>query len=67
MVNKNISKDRQLRVDRCDLAEFRSEGGAESLERGRGIELEDFTTYFTSDELTLEVCANYLDVRNCEI
>lgn len=67
VVNKNIPKNRQLRVDRCDLAEFRSEWGAESLKRGRGIELEDFTTDFTSDELTLEVCAKYLHVSNCEI
>lgn len=67
MVNEDIAKDRQFRVDGGDLAKFRSKWGAKSLQCGGGVEFVDFAPHLESDEFALEVCiAQMGEVSECQ-
>jgi hypothetical protein len=55
MVNEDVAKDRQFGVNGCDLAEFRSKWGTESLQCGGGVEFGDFTPHLEGDKFALEV------------
>lgn len=55
MVNKDVSQDGQLRVQGGDFANVGFERGAESLERGRRIELANLPFHLVREEFALEV------------
>ena len=55
MVYKDEPQDRQVRVLRGNLTVVGLEGGTETTEGGRGVELVDFPLYLFGDEFALEV------------
>jgi hypothetical protein len=55
MVHKNISQDREVRVQRTYFAKVGFEGGAEALEGGWRVELCDFELDLLGDQLALQV------------
>jgi hypothetical protein len=55
VMNKDIAQNRQFRVDGRNLAELRSKGGAEALQRSGGVELGNFFADLTGDKLALEI------------
>lgn len=64
MVDEDVPQDRQLRIHGRDLAVLRSKGRTESLQRGGGVQFENFAADLTGDELALEICAQRRDVSD---
>lgn len=58
MVDEDVAKDGELRIDWGDLAEFRLERGTEATEGSWGIQLGDFLVYLAGKEFSLEVCCS---------
>ena len=52
MVDKDMTKDGQFRIDRRHFSILRSEWRSESLERGRGIELLNLFMNLSVDEFS---------------
>lgn len=56
MVHKDVSQNRQFRINGGNFPKFRFEGSAEAVEGSRGVQLVDFVTYLTGDQLALQIC-----------
>ena len=56
MVNEDISKDREFRVDRSEFAEFGPERLAKAAEGRGGVQLGNLASDFPPDEFAFEVC-----------
>lgn len=55
MVHEDVAQNRQLAVNRGDLAEWRLERCAEALQRGGGVELSDLELDLVANKLALEI------------
>jgi hypothetical protein len=58
MVDKNISQDWELAVDRRDFAERAPKRRSKPLQRRRRIEFVDFELDLSRNEFALEICDN---------
>ena len=55
MMHKDISQDRQIRIEGGDFTKLRSKRRTESLEGGWGVELSDFEFDLLGNEFTFEI------------
>lgn len=55
MVDEDVSEYREIRVERGYLSKIGLEGGAESAQGSRGVQLGDFTPNLLREELSLEI------------
>lgn len=56
MVNEDVPEDRELRIDRRNLAEFGTKRRAKSLQGSGGVQLGDFIAHLPCNQLALEIC-----------
>lgn len=64
MVNKDITKYREFRIDGRNFTKLRTKGGTKALKCGGGVELGDFSANLSGDELAFQVCRTTTELAN---